>query len=181
MTQQRELSAGRAPFDARTVDTKALRRELHGPTALARQAREELTAAGESAIPVLTALVDDPAPEVRWEATHALADMRRAAAAPLLVAELTDDDGGVRWLAAEGLVTLGPQALQALLHALLEHSESVWLRDGAHHILRALLRQGKLPAPGIRVLVALESFEPAIGVLEPAAAALKSLHGPAAA
>lgn len=180
MTQQREVPAAGGRIDVRR-DSSELRRALHGPAAIARQAREDLAASGEAAIPVLTALVDDPAPEVRWEATHALADMHRQAAAPLLVAELIDDDGGVRWLAAEGLVALGQQSLEPLLHALLERSESVWLRDGAHHILRALLRHGQLPAPAIRVLVALEGREPAIGVLQPAAAALKHLSGPAAA
>ncbi len=45
---------------------------------------------------------------------------------------------GIRWLAAEGLIGLGEAGLRPLLEALVHHSDSAWLREGAHHVLKAL-------------------------------------------
>lgn len=165
-----------APFDGGSDDVI---RDLHSPVAkVAREARERLAALGVAAVPTLTRLLDDPAPGARWEAAQALAQLRDPAAAPGLVAALTDDDGGVRWIAAAGLIRLGPACLVPLLRELLARSESVWLRDGVHHVLTGLMHKGKLPAAVWPVLPAIEGINPAIGVLEPAFEALTALEGP---
>jgi HEAT repeat protein len=44
----------------------------------------------------------------------------------------------IRWMAAEGLINIGRLALEYLLHRLIEHPESEWLREGAHHIIRCV-------------------------------------------
>jgi len=50
------------------------------------------------------------------------------------VAALEDNDFGVRWAAAVALAEAGDRALPPLLRALIDRPNSVWLRQGAHHI-----------------------------------------------
>jgi HEAT repeat protein len=71
----------------------------------------------------------------RWEAAKALSEIADPVIAPELVATLEDSSPDIRWLAAEGLIALERAALPSLLQTLMAHSESVWLREGAHHIL----------------------------------------------
>ncbi len=146
-----------------------------GSTRQLKETRAALVGIGELAVGPLLHALRSPQEQVRWEAVKALAEIRSPSAAEGLVAALIDEDGGVRWLAAEGLVYVGPTAIEPLLHALLEHSESVWLREGAHHALRGLNRNHIAPTltPVIR---ALESVLPAISVLAPAADALDELR-----
>ena len=79
---------------------------------------------------------------MRWEAAKSLSDIADPAAAPALVQALEDPETGVRWLAAEGLIRMRSACLQPLLHALTERADSVWLRDGAHHVLHDLAKMG---------------------------------------
>lgn len=138
------------------------------------RAREALVAIGAASVPALLVGLRDHDDEVRWEAAKALAQLRPPEAAAQLVAALNDAHAGVRWLAADALAAIGEPALRPLLRALLGHSESAWLREGAHHVLRSLQRTGAAPdaAPIVR---ALEGIEPAIGVMKAASDALKAL------
>jgi hypothetical protein len=43
-------------------------------------------------------------------------------------------------------------------------ADSVWLRHGAHHVLRAMAARQGLPAPAQEVLAALEDVEPQLEV-----------------
>ena len=52
-----------------------------------------------------------------------------------LVAALGDRKFEVRWVAAEGLINVGRPSVPAVLHALMQHADSVWFRDGSHHVL----------------------------------------------
>lgn len=161
--------------------TLALIRELAGTSRRpARQARALLVGRGEAVVPPLVTALRDFDPRVRWEAAKALAELaspanvHSAAAAKALVDALQDDEPGVRWLAAEALIFLGRASLDPLLHALLRESDSVWLREGAHHVLRVIGR-GAL-APAIEPVVhALEGVVPAIAVLAAARDALAAL------
>jgi HEAT repeat protein len=109
-----------------------------------------------------------------WEAAKALASIGDPAAAPALLVALEDTNGGTRWLAAEGLIALGAPALIPLLNALIRHSDSMWLREGAHHILRTLALR-RIEGVTRPVLVALESANPALEVPVAAEAALEQL------
>jgi HEAT repeat protein len=146
-----------------------------GSWAEARAERERLVAMGDAGVPALVLALQSEDGQVRWEAAKGLVDVRSAAAGPALVEALEDQSGGVRWLAAEGLIELGPAALDPLLHALMQHSESAWLREGAHHVLGAV-GHGQLWPMIQPVVRALESVEPAIGVLVPARNALDALR-----
>jgi HEAT repeat protein len=141
---------------------------------LVRQAaRIAAVTAGEVTVPGLIQTLQSNNPDARWEAAKALTELRDQRAIPALVAALTDDLPGVRWLAAEALLYSGRPALEPLLHSLIEHSHSVWFREGAHHVLRGLAR-GDLRDAIAPVLKALDGIEPEIGVLVPAYELLKA-------
>jgi HEAT repeat protein len=111
---------------------------------------------------------------VRWEAAKVLSELEDPEAAPVLVTALEDEDFGVRWLAAEGLISLGQDGLAPLLEALVQHSDSALLREGAHHVLR-MLNEGGLHAHMAPVIAALEDIEPILAVPVAAHAALDAL------
>lgn len=142
-------------------------------------ARRDLIRMGGAAVRPLVELLGSAGQEncsehACWEAAKALAAIGDPAAVPALLVALEDANGGTRWLAAEGLIALGRSALAPLLGALIWRSDSLWLREGAHHILRtlALRRIEEVTRP---VLLALESSEPALEVPVAAQAALARL------
>jgi hypothetical protein len=61
-------------------------------------------------------------------------------------------------LAAEALIALGRSAIVPILEALRNQSDSVSLREGAHHILHDLERKQKLDKPVLDVLESLRSL-----------------------
>jgi hypothetical protein len=144
-----------------------------------REARLKLMAMGQVAMPaILSALFRGPE-NSRWQAAKALSQLRDPATAPALVKALQDNSFGVRWLAAEGLIGMGCAGLEPLLEGLICEVTSVWLRDGAHHILHALHDNGlehEACAAAERVLVALEGGEPTAEVPWAAEMALKTLR-----
>ncbi len=143
-----------------------------------QQARRTLEFIGKQAVRQLILLLRDPNDDVRWEAAKALADIVDVRAASELVASLEDSNFGVRWLAAEGLIAIGREALPPLMEALTKHSDSAWLREGAHQVLHDLAKGDPelkdLVAP---VIAALEGIEPEIMVVDPAYTALEKLKG----
>jgi HEAT repeat protein len=126
-------------------------------------ARLRLIEIGQPAVPALIKALQSPSEHVRWEATKALIDIRDARAASSLVKALEDPEPAVRWLAAEALVVLGCDGLIPLLEGLEQRSSSVWFRDGAHHVLHALARDG-VAEEARPVLEALEDIEPPVEV-----------------
>jgi HEAT repeat protein len=161
----------------RAEDITTLVDQLGDHDGLKRQkARASLVSLDGSAVPSLIKALSDPSRDVRWEAVKALGDIADPSAAPALVEALEDERFGVRWLAAEALIALGPgAALPPLMQALSRSSDSVWLRQGAHHILRTLARDG-LPQSVQPVLSALEDVEPAVQCPPLAERAGKSLR-----
>ena len=122
-------------------------------------ARRRLVHIGRPAVAPLMEALAGGATQTRWEAAKALGHLGDPDAAPALVRGLQDEEFGVRWLAAEGLILLGRHGLRPLLRALIERPDSVWLRQGAHHVLRVLSRRGfrEVLRP---VLAALDGLEP---------------------
>jgi HEAT repeat protein len=142
---------------------------------VARQrARQDLVAIGGPAVAPLIEALTDPNDDVRWEAAKALGQIGDPAAAAL-VSVLEDENSGIRWLAAEGLIALGREGLVPLLRALEQRSDSVWLREGAHHVLHDLAR-GDLEDVLSPVLAALDGIEPTMEVPWAARAALDALE-----
>ena len=101
--------------------------------------------------------------QVRWEAARALKQINDRASVPALVSALDDPDSGVRWISVEGLSTTGRPSLVPLLTALATRPDSIWLRQGAHHILKSLSAAG-LKREVAPVIAAREDIEPAFEV-----------------
>ena len=138
-------------------------------------ARHGLVRMGAPAVGPLVEALGSSDEHVRWEAAKALGEIADPAAAPALIAALDDQRFAVRWLAAEGLIALKREGVAALLRALMTASwDNVWLREGAHHVLRSQLGAafGCHLAP---VVAALEGLEPSVTVPASAYHALEAL------
>jgi HEAT repeat protein len=140
-----------------------------------QRARNSLVAVRKPAIVHLAKLTKDRNEQVRWEAAKALGEIADPKAAPPLTCALEDEEFDVRWLAAEGLITLKSKGLPPLLRALLKRPQSVWLREGAHHVLHDLSRTS-LRKQVKALMEALEGVEPEIEVPPAAQNLLDSLR-----
>jgi HEAT repeat protein len=147
-----------------------------------QQARWALVHHGSASVPALVDALGEPDRNVRWEAAKALGEIADPSGAKALVAALDDERFGVRWLAAEGLIRMGDAALPPLMARLAQSANSVWLRGGAHHVLRGLneragVQHHALPREVLAVVAALEDLEPAMEVPPLACDAYRALTG----
>ncbi len=124
-----------------------------------QQARDAVMTKEHSAVVPLTDALKSENEHRRWEAAKALVELHDPATAPALVEALENEDIDVRWLAAEGLVALGIDGLIPLLRALQAHPDSVWLRESARHVMRALAKTSlsEIATPVLRALEGTES------------------------
>ncbi len=174
-----QRKAERRSIPAETLaKIKSLIVDLQSSDGSVRQAaRHTLVLIGKPAVDFLIPLLKHPDDDVRWEAAKALAGIADPSAASGLAELLLDHNFGVRWLGAEALIPIGRGALEPLLEKLIEHPESSWLRRGVLHVFHDLAKKD----PGLKevvgpVITALEGFEPEIGCLGPAYAALDKLR-----
>ncbi|MCL4486702.1 MAG: HEAT repeat domain-containing protein [Chloroflexi bacterium] len=140
-----------------------------------RRARKRLVELGKPAVAALTRSLAGRDELLRREAARTLIDVADGSAAPALVDALEDPSFEVRWLSAQALIALGRSSLIPLLEGLVRHSESVWVRGGAHHVLSALAK-GDMASTLTPVVRALEDIEPTLGVPTAADAALDALY-----
>lgn len=116
--------------------------ELSNKSGFARvDARDYLVSMGKKAVPYLIEALKSDNQQVRWEAAKALAKIGDSAASQSLINALEDKMFDVRWVAAEGIITIGRKALIPLLSALAQRGDSLWLREGAHHVIHDLMRE----------------------------------------
>jgi HEAT repeat protein len=139
-------------------------------------AREKLEEVGRPAVPSLLRSLQSSSEHARWEAAKALGEIADPSAAPALVNTLEDEKAAVRWLAATALISLGREALAPLLRGLEGNSDSIWFRDGAHHVLHSLVKDG-VADEAVPVLEALENLEPCIEAPIAAYHVLEDLRG----
>ncbi len=125
------------------------------------RARRFLVAIGGQGVKPLVKALASKSEWVRWEAAKTLGQIGDPATVQALVKALEDKMFDVRWLAAEGLISIGREALVPLLRALIEHPDSLWLREGVHHVLHDVDKEdiNEILQP---VLAALEGFEPSV-------------------
>jgi HEAT repeat protein len=109
-----------------------------------QRARLQLEHLGQESIPALIQALESPNVHIRWEAVRALGEIRNSKAAAALVNMLMDEDIGVRWSAMESLSRMGRDCLHPLLESFIKNFDSLWLREGVHHILRVLKDRNKL-------------------------------------
>ena len=144
-----------------------------------RQARLSLMGLGQAAMPAILDTLRHGPENSRWQVAKALSQLADPTTAPALVEALRDHSFGVRWLAAEGLTAMSCDGLQPLLAGLICDADSVWLREGAHHVLHAMHDNGLEKAECAAaedVLCALEGVEPSAEVPFRAEAALEKLR-----
>lgn len=138
------------------------------------EARRALVATGRQAVPFLIEALNDPESLRRWEAAKALGEIGDPNAAPALVKALEDEAFEVRWAAAKALIEMNVKGLKPLLQALIERADSVFLREGAHHVLHDLAK-GELRKYLGPVLIALEDIDSAVQVPTAASHGLEML------
>jgi len=149
--------------------------ELGSEDGLKRQsARHILVHYGSNAVPALASALSNNNEHIRWEAAKALGEIEHPDAAQALVKALEDDNISVRWAAMESLIRLKRAVIEPLMRALTRDFNSVWLREGAHHVLHQLKNQGLLDGPEIKVFNALEGPAPVVEVPWAAEAALET-------
>ena len=153
--------------------------DLGSPKRLERlKARSMLVGEGKDAVPGLIRALSKGNQHARWEAAKILALTIDRTAGSALVHALEDEDIGVRWAAMEALIALDRACLEPLVQALMKDIGSVWLLEGARHILHVLKDRGRLRKPMTKVFMALEGVEPEVTVPWAAEEAWESLFGP---
>jgi len=128
-----------------------------------RSAREALVEIGRPAVPHLTKALLTGKDWTRWESAKALGEIGDAEAVPALVEALREKSFDVRWLAAKGLINIGWRSITPLIESLIQHADSVWMRDGSHHVLHAL-SHGQFNEPLQPIIKSLEGVEPAVEI-----------------
>jgi hypothetical protein len=159
---------------------QALIAVLSSSDGIARQkARIALVEIGEPAVEALIKALTVRDGHSHWEAAKALSQIASPKSVQALVQALEDPQFSIRWLAAEGLIAVGSAGLATLLQALVARPDSVWLREGTHHILHDLIDRGVLSQPLSAqiapVLAALNGMEPVVAAPVAAKKALSAL------
>jgi HEAT repeat protein len=139
------------------------------------KARRNLVEIGGPAVAPLSRALTNRKELIRWEAAKALWQIGDPSATQALVRALEDKMFDVRWLAAEGLISIGKRALVPLLEALVERSDSPWMREGAHHVLHDIDKSG-ISEMILPILNALEGTEAHLEAPIAAEAALNKLR-----
>jgi HEAT repeat protein len=141
-----------------------------------QKARRALVAMGSKAVPYLVEALSNKRHWVRWEAAKALGQIGDNTAAIALVKSLEDKEFDVRWLAAEALIKIGHKSLEPLLEALVDHGDkSIWLRQGAHHVLHDIDR-GESDGILKPVMSALDTSAASVEIMYIAKKALEALQ-----
>ena len=139
------------------------------------KARRQLVAYKKRSVAPLIKTLSSETHWVRWEAAKALSQIANPASIQALLGALSDTEFDVRWLAAEGLIRIGRKVVVPLLETLVKHSDSLWLREGIHHVLHDMNR-GDLDKTLRPVLTALEGTEPSLEAPLAARGALDALR-----
>jgi len=93
--------------------------------------------------------------------------------------QLKDEVFDIRWLAAEALIAIGAESVKPLLAALVDEPKELFLRQGAHHVIKDIIHQNPKETELNEILKsvesALDSIIPSITVSGAAKVALKKL------
>ena len=109
---------------------------------LRKKAREELVEIGDHSLNALAKLINHEDETVRWEAVLTIVQIGTRETLDILLKCMEDDEFSIRWLAAQGVVNQGKYAIMPLLRELKNKPDSIFLRHGAHHVLRELRKKG---------------------------------------
>ena len=175
------MNTSETDADINNEDVQKLIETLKSEDGIARQnARIALVDIGKPALDPLIKAFEIKEDPFHWEIAKALSQIGTQKAAQVLVDALEDHDFSVRWMAAEGLIHVGSNGLILLLKALRKNTDSIWLREGSHHVIHDLVKR-KLVDESTRecllpVLDSLNHFEAVIHTNTAANNALKVLN-----
>lgn len=102
-------------------------------------AREKLVKYGDDVVPYIHMITKTDDVQLRWEASKILEQIGDDRSIPILTDLLLDEDSEIRWIAAEGLITIGRASIVPLLIQVKHHDDSIYMHEGAHHVLREVL------------------------------------------
>ena len=142
------------------------------------QARHKLVSLGKGAMPILSEAVLSDNPNLRWQAAKVISLLDDPAVIPDLLEIIEENPHfGVRWAASDGLIHLGREALVPLFQHLMDHPDSVWLRESALHILHSL-RDRNVESDAINTMItALTDILPEVEIPRAGLKALELLSG----
>jgi HEAT repeat protein len=103
-----------------------------------QNARMRLSKISPLILDQLAKLITSKNKQLRWEVAKSLEDRSSLGSIPILLTLLADEESDIRWLAAEGLINIGRESVIPLLHEII-YNESIYIREGAHHVLHSLL------------------------------------------
>lgn len=110
-----------------------------------KEARNSLVKIGKPVLPSVKELLDSPKHIYRWEAMKVIAGIGSPESIPIFLEGLDDDSGDIRWIASEGLINTGKYAVKPLLELVLDKHDSVFVLNGAHHVIHVLNTKKMLP------------------------------------
>lgn len=111
-----------------------------------KEAREKLVDKKEKeVIDPLIELLDHPEHIFRWEAMKTLKHFGDPELIPIFLSKLEEEESDIRWMAAKGLINIGEVAVEPLLRLILKNADSVFVLEGAHHVLNELLKVKNIP------------------------------------
>jgi len=110
-----------------------------------KEARNSLVKAGTPVLPYVLELLDSEKHIYRWEAMKVIAEIGSPESIPIFLESLNDDSGDIRWIASEGLIHTGKYSVKPLLELILDKHDSVFVLNGAHHIIHVLSIKKLLP------------------------------------
>jgi HEAT repeat protein len=146
-------------------ELKLLIDQLSSNARPARQdARRKLVNLGVKAEAHLIQALSISNSDIRWEAVVVLGEIGDPRTAEALVKALEDENISVRWAAANALIKLNRACLEPLMLALTQRFDSVWLREGANHILHSLKRLNLLNSEETKVFSAFKNYAPEMEV-----------------
>ncbi len=140
-----------------------------------QNARRALVQMGEIAVEPLKRALHEKNHWTHWEAVKALSQIASPSATEALVDLLEHEEFDERWIAAEGLVSIGLPAILAILNRLLDRPQSIWLRQGAHHVFSDV-RDAELRNVLLPVINAIEGTAPSVEIPPTVHRAIDSLR-----
>jgi hypothetical protein len=118
-----------------SLDTKNVSKKL--------TARRSIVRMGKTVLPQLNKLLKSEDIKIRHEAAKIIELIANRTSIPVLINLLEDIDFDIRWIAAEGLIKIGRRSIRPLLKSVRDGKNSIFLNEGAHHVLVSLLNENE--------------------------------------
>ncbi len=103
-----------------------------------KSARKKLEEIGLNVLPEIHKLLQSKNKQLRWEAAKVLETLGSSSSINTFISLLQDWDSDIRWIASEGLIKVGRESIAPLLQKVIEKGDSVFVHNGAHHVLKRL-------------------------------------------